>query len=155
MKVMAEASAVAGGAWSELYLVSISTGRIRPFITGEVNIGSPAFSPDGSRLAFTMSRGKKAKTQVWMIPVDGGESIPVTKSDTDVRSFRWHPDGAPASEGDYVVGRRSGPWCWWHPDGSLAERGVYRDDRREGPWELFAPGERPRQAPRWDDESAQ
>ncbi|MDD3642983.1 MAG: hypothetical protein PHQ19_05945, partial [Candidatus Krumholzibacteria bacterium] len=83
----------AGGAWSELYLVSTLTGEIRPFITGKVDIHSPAFSPDGALLAFTTQRGTGAKTQVWAIPIDGGEAFPLTKSKTGVRSFRWHPDG--------------------------------------------------------------
>jgi len=83
----------AGGSWSELYLVSTRTGEIRPFITGKVNIHSPAFSPDGSLLAFTTSRGEKAKTQVWAISTGGGEAFPLTKSKTGVRAFRWHPDG--------------------------------------------------------------
>ncbi|MCK4538317.1 MAG: S9 family peptidase [Candidatus Krumholzibacteria bacterium] len=82
-----------GGAWSELYLVSAKTGEIRPFITGKVNISSPRFSPDGSLLAFLTTRGKKAKKQVWMIPVGGGEAAQVTSSETSVGSFRWHPSG--------------------------------------------------------------
>ncbi len=82
-----------GGAYNELYLVSVRTGEIRPFITGKVNINHPRFSPDGSKIAFTAKRGEKAKTQVWMIPIDGGESIQVTKSKTNVSTFRWHPGG--------------------------------------------------------------
>jgi dipeptidyl aminopeptidase/acylaminoacyl peptidase len=82
-----------GGAYSELYLVSVRTGDIRPFITGEVNVGGVQFSPDGSALAFLMQRGKDAKRQVWMIPVGGGEAVQVTDSKTAVSTFRWHPDG--------------------------------------------------------------
>jgi dipeptidyl aminopeptidase/acylaminoacyl peptidase len=84
----------AGGAYSELYLVSVKTGEILPFITGEVNVGSPRFSPDGKKIGFTMRRGEKAKTQVWMIPVDGGESVQVTGSKTGAGSFRWLSDGS-------------------------------------------------------------
>ena len=91
--VQREAGDEAGGAYTELYLVSTETGEIRPFITGEVNVRSPIWSPDGSRIAFRMSRGEKAKTQVWMIPVDGGEAVPVTSSKTGVFYFRWHPEG--------------------------------------------------------------
>jgi len=94
VSVPRKADEEAGGAYSELYLVSVKTGEIRPFITGEVNVSSPRFSPDGTRIAFLMKRGKKAKTQVWMIPVDGGESVTVTKSKTGVSSFRWHPGGS-------------------------------------------------------------
>ena len=82
-----------GGTYLELYLVSPKTGKIRPFITGEVSVRSPRWSPDGSRLAFLTSRGEKAKTQVWMIPFGGGEAVQVTSSETNVSGFRWHPKG--------------------------------------------------------------
>ncbi len=83
----------AGGAYSELHVVSPKTGEIRPFITGEVNVSSLRWSPDGSRIAFLTSRGKKAKRQVWIIPVGGGEAIQVTSSKTGISTFRWHPHG--------------------------------------------------------------
>lgn len=88
-----EATEEPGGAFSELHLVSVESGETVPFVTGEVNVGSPAFSPDGRRIAFTMARGEKAKRQVWLIPVGGGESVQLTSSETGVGSFRWHPDG--------------------------------------------------------------
>lgn len=83
----------AGSGYSELYLVSTKTGETRPFITGKVNVSSPRFSPDGKRIAFLTRRGKKAKNQVWMIPVDGGEAIKVTNVKSSVSAFRWHPGG--------------------------------------------------------------
>ena len=82
-----------GSAYRELYVAAVESGEIRPFVTGEVSVGSPRFSPDGTRLAFLMRRGGKAKTQVWMIPADGGEAVPVTSSKTSVSTFRWHPNG--------------------------------------------------------------
>ncbi|MBD3178795.1 MAG: prolyl oligopeptidase family serine peptidase [Candidatus Latescibacteria bacterium] len=88
-----EAGDEPGSGYRELYLVSTETGEVRPFITGKVNVSSPRFSPEGSRLAFLMKRGEGAKRQVWMIPVDGGESVPVTDFDTGVYMFRWHPSG--------------------------------------------------------------
>ena len=84
----------AGNAYSEFYLVSTRTGAVRPFITGKVNASSLRFSPDGSRIAFLMQRGEKAKTQVWMIAVGGGEAVQVTSSESAVSTFRWHPGGA-------------------------------------------------------------
>jgi dipeptidyl aminopeptidase/acylaminoacyl peptidase len=94
LSVPRDANEEAGGAYSELYLVSTRTGEILPFITGKVNIGSPLFSPDGRKVGFTMSRGEKAKTQVWMIPVNGGEAVQVTDSKTGAGTFRWLPDGS-------------------------------------------------------------
>jgi dipeptidyl aminopeptidase/acylaminoacyl peptidase len=83
----------AGPAYNELHLVSTGPGEIRPYITGKVNVSTPRFSPDGTRIAFLMKRGNDAKTQVWMMPVHGGESVQVTSSETSVRTFRWHPAG--------------------------------------------------------------
>jgi dipeptidyl aminopeptidase/acylaminoacyl peptidase len=87
------ASDEAGGAYSELWLVSSATGESRPFVTGKFNARGLRWSPDGSRIAFLMSRGEKAKTQVWMIPTAGGEATQVTSSETGVSTFRWHPGG--------------------------------------------------------------
>lgn len=83
----------AGSNYSELYLVSTRTGLVKPFITGEVRVTNVTWSPDGSRLAFLTSRGKKAKTQVWTIPVDGGEAVQLTRCKSSVNSFQWHPNG--------------------------------------------------------------
>ncbi len=82
-----------GGAYSELHLVSVESGESRPFITGKVNVSSPRFSPDGSRIAFLTRRRENARTQVRMMPVDGGEPVQVTFSGTGVSFFRWRPDG--------------------------------------------------------------
>jgi dipeptidyl aminopeptidase/acylaminoacyl peptidase len=83
----------AGGGYSELYVAVVQSGDLKPYVTGKVNVSSPRFSPDGSRIAFLTRRGNKAKTQVWVMPVDGGEAVPVTKAKTGVSFFRWHPDG--------------------------------------------------------------
>jgi len=83
----------AGGAYGELHVASTATATARPFVTGEVSVRSPSWSPDGSQIAFLMKRGEEAKTQVWSIRVTGGEASQVTRSKSDVLEFRWHPDG--------------------------------------------------------------
>lgn len=86
-----DANAKAGGSYSELYVMSTRTHREKPFITGDVSIRTIRWSPDGSMLAFLAKRGKKAKKQVWKIPIDGGEAVQVTHSKTNVSDYRWHP----------------------------------------------------------------
>ncbi|MBN2070024.1 MAG: S9 family peptidase [Candidatus Krumholzibacteriota bacterium] len=93
VSVPREASDEPGGAYRELYLASIKTGEIHPFITGKVNIESPRFSPDGSKIAFLRPGQKSGKKQIWMIPVDGGEAVQITDCGTGVSGFRWHPGG--------------------------------------------------------------
>ncbi len=84
----------AGGAWSNLYVVDLKDSKTRPFVTGEVSVGAVQFSPDGKYLSFTTSRGTDAKTQVWVMPVDGGEAQVATNSPTGVGGYAWSPDGA-------------------------------------------------------------
>lgn len=84
----------AGSAWSRLWLVAVDGGsEPRPYVTGEVSVANPSFSPEGRHLAFTMKRGEDAKTQVWVIPVHGGEARPATASPTGVKTFAWSADG--------------------------------------------------------------
>jgi dipeptidyl aminopeptidase/acylaminoacyl peptidase len=82
-----------GADYRELHVVSTKDRTTRPYVTGPIEVTSPRFSPDGMSIAFLMKRGEKAKTQVWTLPLKGGEARPLTRSETDVAFFRWHPDG--------------------------------------------------------------
>ena len=93
LRVPRKANEKPGGPYYELYLASVKTGEIRPFITGKVSIGSVQWKPDGSAVSFTARRDGSKGSQVWLIPVDGGEARQVTRSETSVLSYRWHPSG--------------------------------------------------------------
>lgn len=62
-----------------------------PFTSGEADT-APAWSPDGSELAFLRKKGDKP--QVWIMPANGGEARPVTDMKHGVSAFRWSPDSA-------------------------------------------------------------
>jgi dipeptidyl aminopeptidase/acylaminoacyl peptidase len=53
---------------------------------------SPAWSPDGTRLAFVSTRND-APAQLYVLPLAGGEAEPVTALPIAVSSPRWFPDG--------------------------------------------------------------
>ena len=91
VRVQRDVQEKAGRAYSELYIISTASGEIRPFITGKVNVSSPQWKPDGSKVSFLMKRGTDACTQVWAISVNGGEAQQITESETSVNAFRWHP----------------------------------------------------------------
>jgi dipeptidyl aminopeptidase/acylaminoacyl peptidase len=82
-----------GGRYAELHVVSTDRGQSRPFVTGEVNVSGVSWSPDSRAISFLMTRGEKAKRQLWTIRVDGGEAVQATKSKSGVIAYRWHPTG--------------------------------------------------------------
>ena len=90
VNVNRDANDEAGGAYRELYVMSTRTRKVKPFITGKVSIRNLRWNPNGSSLGFLTHRGKD-ETQVWEIPLDGGEAVQLTHSKTGVSDFEWHP----------------------------------------------------------------
>ncbi|SEL46917.1 Dipeptidyl aminopeptidase/acylaminoacyl peptidase [Paenibacillus sp. cl141a] len=62
-----------------------------PFTSGEAD-AAPAWSPDGSELAFLRKKGDKP--QVWIMPANGGEARPATDLKHGVSAFKWSPDSS-------------------------------------------------------------
>lgn len=52
---------------------------------------SPRWSPDSKWIAFLADRG--SKSQIYLISVDGGEALPLTKEEEGINDFAWGPDG--------------------------------------------------------------
>ena len=75
----------------DLWLSAIDGGEPRRLTTHEANDTSPAWSPDGRHVLFLSSRGET--TQVWRLPMQGGEAQPVTQLPLDVGTFRVSPTG--------------------------------------------------------------
>ncbi len=82
-----------GYAYRELYLMNSDGTNQRPFVTGKVNVGNITFSPDGKLIAFTGRFDGDKATQVYVIPVDGGEKYKLFESSESVIQFKFHPDG--------------------------------------------------------------
>ena len=75
----------------DLWIRSVAGGDARRLTTHIANDTSPAWSPDGRYVLFLSNRD--AATQVWRIPVDGGEAQPVTDLPLSVSTFRMAPTG--------------------------------------------------------------
>lgn len=58
---------------------------------GDKNDTQPQWSPDGKQLAFVRTDGEKS--QVWLLPLSGGEAHAITKSEYGAGRPRWSPDG--------------------------------------------------------------
>jgi dipeptidyl aminopeptidase/acylaminoacyl peptidase len=82
-----EEDTVAGQrAYSELWIVPVAGGAPRAIVQRPASAGAPAWSPDGTKLGYSV-RG-----QIHVVPAEGGTPIPLTTSGT-VNSFQWAPDG--------------------------------------------------------------
>ena len=82
---------------SQVWLASTDgTSPPRPFTAGEHKDANPAWSPDGSLLAFTAERGEgeKKKATVHVAPVHtGGEIVTLARLPEGAAGLRWSPDG--------------------------------------------------------------
>ena len=76
---------------SNLWMVKRDGSMHRPLTSGKVRDGSPRWSPDGTRLAYTSDRDGRGQLYVrWM---DTGESIALTNGAIPPQSAEWSPDG--------------------------------------------------------------
>jgi len=91
-----------GPSWGELHVVG-RDGQSRPFITGEVNISSIEWTPDGRGISFLAKRGDDEHKALYVIPNDGGEARKVLEHETDIGGYSWSPDGR-------EVALRQGAW---------------------------------------------
>jgi dipeptidyl aminopeptidase/acylaminoacyl peptidase len=63
----------------------------RPLTNAKKSSQSPAWSPDGARLAFVSDRTDKR--QIYVINPLGGEAVAITSVEDGITSFAWAPDG--------------------------------------------------------------
>ncbi|MBM3305518.1 MAG: S9 family peptidase [Candidatus Aminicenantes bacterium] len=77
---------------TQIWLADVATGRTFQLTRGKKSAAGPAWSPDGTWLAFTSSRADD-KSQLFAISPVGGEAVQLTKAETGVGGYAWSPDG--------------------------------------------------------------
>lgn len=75
-----------------IWLVSSHGGDAVPLTSSVLDAAEPAFSPDGSRLAFVRKEGERK--QLFVMPLGGGEPERVTDMPLGVFDPTWLPDGS-------------------------------------------------------------
>lgn len=78
---------------SNIWLVPIGGGEPRRLTAAQASDGSPMWSPDGRRIAFTSKRGEDKANALYVIRTDGGEAEKVLELPYGVSNPRWMPDG--------------------------------------------------------------
>jgi dipeptidyl aminopeptidase/acylaminoacyl peptidase len=66
-------------------------GGVRQFTFSAKSETSPRWSPDGKQLAFLSDRVEQQ--QIYLMRVDLGEGIALTKGKRSIKTFEWSPDG--------------------------------------------------------------
>jgi dipeptidyl aminopeptidase/acylaminoacyl peptidase len=79
-----------------LMLYDLRSNTQRALTYDRRGVASPAWSPDGTHLAFLALRGneKDAQPQIYMLDMRGGDARPITNASQGVQQFAWRPDGA-------------------------------------------------------------
>ena len=79
----------------QLVLVDVRTHAQRQLTWDRRGVGSPAWLPDGSAIAFTAvaGEGEDAQSQVFVLPMNGGDARQVTHAKNGVNSYAFSPDG--------------------------------------------------------------
>jgi dipeptidyl aminopeptidase/acylaminoacyl peptidase len=77
---------------THIFLANRDGSDQRQLTQGERSATSPAWSPDGRWIAFVSSRS--GESNLWRLPVDGGEAVRITDVKQGVGAFQWSPDGS-------------------------------------------------------------
>ncbi|ANM30787.1 hypothetical protein ABI59_16190 [Acidobacteria bacterium Mor1] len=77
---------------TNLWMVPTSGGEPRQLTWNKGSDSSPAWSPDGTHIAFVSKRGD-GPSQLYLLPLSGGEARPVTELPVGVSNPRWLKDG--------------------------------------------------------------
>lgn len=93
----------------DLWLAPTSGGPSRRLTSQPTDDRHPRWSPDGTRIAFLSDRpsvgqdGRRVDrvAQVWLLSIDGGEAMQLTKGPTAVTDVVWSPDSKQVA---YVAG---------------------------------------------------
>jgi dipeptidyl aminopeptidase/acylaminoacyl peptidase len=78
---------------AHIWMTSYDGQTTRQMTAGTEGESSPRWSPDGKYLSFTSSRKGEAKgSQVWLLPLAGGEAAQLTDVKGRLQSYEWSPD---------------------------------------------------------------
>lgn len=87
---------------TQLYMIEIQSKKTRQLTTNQTSISNPKWTMDSKSILFLSAREyfdtksnemKKARKQIWSIPIDGGESSLVLSLTNGVDEYTLSPDG--------------------------------------------------------------
>lgn len=108
--VSPDGSTIAFDLLGDIYTVPVTGGTATRITSGMGYDAQPAFSTDGSQIAYISDNS--GSDNVWVVDTSGGEPRQVTRERTDVVALpEWDP------QGDYILARKAGRLWLYHKDG--------------------------------------
>ncbi|MBN2639607.1 MAG: S9 family peptidase [Bacteroidales bacterium] len=77
----------------EIVLIDVANRKSRVLTHDRKGLSQLKWSPDGSQLAFLAEDPKTKSSQVFVMPMNGGDALCVTDSKTGIDRYAWSPDG--------------------------------------------------------------
>jgi dipeptidyl aminopeptidase/acylaminoacyl peptidase len=78
---------------ADIYVMPLAGGAPRRLTANAASDSGPAWSPDGTKIAFVSRRDADKASQVYVIAVSGGEAERLTSMPLGVGDLKWLPDG--------------------------------------------------------------
>src|SRR5258706_13811247 len=79
-------------------------------------INAPQFSPDGKRILYTVREWDRKEdrylSHIYLVSIDGGQSIKLTNGEKGEAAPQWSPDGARIA---FIADRDKGAQIWTIP----------------------------------------
>lgn len=75
----------------DLWLLDVASRKVRQLTFSPKSESQPRWNPQTNDLAFLSNRD--GATQIYLLPMQGGEAAPLTEGKNNIQSFDWSPDG--------------------------------------------------------------
>jgi len=75
-------------------VVDVASDAKRSLTHDREDVSSPRWSPDGTRLAFLAKDDKTKQSQIYVMPMAGGDAQRITDAKEGIDEFTWSPDGS-------------------------------------------------------------
>lgn len=77
---------------TELVLVDVRGAASRALTHDRISVSDPQWSPDGTQIAYLATPERGKPPQLYVLAMNGGDSLKVTDAPNGVSGYRWRPD---------------------------------------------------------------